>query len=327
MEDLTISIGTLGNYTLLVQCLRSVYQENDPRFTYRVLVTFNGPKDDGMTDRIRHEFPLVTLFKHTGPLGYCGTHNPVLSQCRSPFVLILDDDTIVPKGTLASMMAFMKLHSDVGMAGCKTINADGSLQKSFGLFPSLKTEFMAAFKPAAFWPDRLYRDLSAPREVEWLNGSFMLVRSEAIKEVGALDDHYYTYVCEPDWCFRIRRAGWKVMFVPEAQIVHFGGEHSINTTEKKYLNVVRYHVNRYYFFHRYYGRLSVFLLRPIMMLGAIIRIGYFCLFSLLRPQARAFATTRIKAFWTIMGLSLSPCPYNLPRHLQSMHMVAGQQPQ
>jgi GT2 family glycosyltransferase len=323
MEDLTISIGTLGNYDLLEECLRSVYQEDAHTLTYRVSVIFNGPKDDGVTERIAREFPQVTVFKRKGPLGYCATHNTILNGDHGRFVLILDDDTIVPKGTLADMVAFVDAHADVGMAGCKTLNPDGTLQKSFGLFPSTTTEFMAAFKPNAFWPERLYHDMSRPVEVEWLNGSFMLVRSEVVKAVGGLDDHYYTYVCEPDWCFRIRQAGWKVMFVPHVEITHVGGEHSINTTAKQFHNLIRYHVNRYYFFHRHYGPLSMFLLRPIMIVGALLRIAYFFVLYLLRPSARSIAETRMQAFWRVIQLSLSPRPYNLPVDFQTMQAVAG----
>ena len=179
MDDLTISIGTLDNYPVLERCLRSIYEEDAPWLTYRVWVVYNGSGDDDtIPNRIETFFPQVTLVRKSGPLGYCATHNLVLSQCESRYVLILDDDTIVPRGTLARMVAFMDAHPAVGMAGCKTLNPDGGFQKTYGLLPSLRTELLNVLRPDSFWPDRLYEDTLTVREVEWLNGSFMLARSE-----------------------------------------------------------------------------------------------------------------------------------------------------
>jgi len=81
----------------------------------------------------------------------------------------------------------------------------------------------------------------------------MLVRRQALDEVGPLDEHYYTYVCESDWCHRLRSAGWRIMYVPGAEIVHVGAEHSINNklTVTNAANLVRYHANRYYFFRKH----------------------------------------------------------------------------
>ena len=93
---------------------------------------------------------------------------------RARYVLVLDDDTLVAKGTLEGKDRFMDEHPQVGMSGCETRNADGSYQRSFGLVPSLRTEFATALGPEGFWPESLYRDVSKLRDVEWLKGSFML---------------------------------------------------------------------------------------------------------------------------------------------------------
>jgi hypothetical protein len=109
----------------------------------------------------------------------------------------------------------------------------------------------------------LHRSLQIELSAMWdklreygFNGSFMMVPRRILSEVGILDEHYYTSVCEPDWCHRIRKAGWRVMYVPFAQIVHLGGEHSINSkqTSRNALHFVRYHANRYYFFKQHHGR-------------------------------------------------------------------------
>ena len=159
------------------------------------------------------------------------------------------DDTIIFKGTLEKMVSFMDHHPEVGMAGCKTLNPDGSFQKSYGLVPSLKTEFLTSFGMSSLWPDRLYKDVSSVRDVEWINGPFMLVRRQVLEEVGAFDEHFYTVVCEAEWCQRIRKAGWRVVYVPEAEIVHTG---ALITQSKSLITMLRVYVNTFYFFHKHY---------------------------------------------------------------------------
>jgi GT2 family glycosyltransferase len=317
MDDLNISIGNLGNYGLLEGCLRSIFAEDDPGFRFSVSVVYNAPAGVDTSRFIERDFPQVKLIRRVGPLGYCATHNLVLNEGDSRYVLVLDDDTIVPKGTLPRIVAFMDQHPDVGIAGCKTLNPDGGFQKTFGLVPSLRSELVNAFRPDSFWPDRLYEDVSSVREVQWLNGSFMLVRREALQLVGGLDEHYYTYVCEPDWCFRIHKAGFKVVFVPDVEIIHVGGEHSINNKMKatNRLNLVRYHVNRFYFFRKHYGPVPTLLLRPIMVVGSVARAALYSGLYLLRPNLRDVAWAKLRACGDVVRLCLSPRPYVLPARL------------
>jgi GT2 family glycosyltransferase len=258
------------------------------------------------------------LIRRPGPLGYCATHNLVLNDADGRYVLVLDDDTVLPRGTLPGIVAFMDAHPDVGLAGCKTLNADGGFQKTFGLVPSLRSEFVNAFRADSFWPDHLYEDLSSVREVQWLNGSFMLVRREALQIVGGLDEHYYTYVCEPDWCFRMHKAGFKVVYLPDIAITHVGGEHSINNKMKatNRLNLVRYHVNRFYFFRKHYGALPTLLLRPIMFTGSLARAALYSALYLFKPELREVAGAKLKACGDVVRLTLSPRPYVLPARLR-----------
>ena len=316
MVDLTISIGTLDNYKVLEPCLRSIYQEDDPQLSYKVFVVNNGFTESRVSEKIEKNFPQVTLVKKKPKLGYCVPHNLVMSISNSRYVLILDDDTIVMKGTLKKMVAFMDSHPEVGIAGCKTLNPDGTFQKTYGLMPDLKNQLLNAFKISNSYPDRLFKDISFSREVEYILGAFMFVRAEILKEVGLLDENYYTLGCEPDWCYRIRKAGWKVMFVPEAEIIHIGGEHSFNATSRSVINLIRHHVHYYYFFHKHYGRFSCFLLRPIMIIGMLLRIFHYSWVYILRPANRVEAGKRVRAFWRVLRFSFSFKPYNMPKELQ-----------
>lgn len=320
-SDLVISIGSLGNHKVLAQCLRTVFEEDCAGFSYEVWVVFNGHDERPMVEMVERDFPAVRLFvTRGGPLGYCRTHNVTLERARGRYILVLDDDTLVPKGTLSGMVRFMDEHPEVGMAGCETLNADGSYQRSFGLVPSLRTEVATALGPEGFWPDRLYRDVSQVRDVEWLNGSFMLARRRAIDEVGVLDEHYYTYVCEPDWAFRMRRAGWRVVYVPDFHIVHWGGEHSINNklTVTNHVNLVRYHVNRFYFFRKHYGVAAQIAQRFLVLLGCMFRTVLYVLHIVTKPDRRPSCVTKLRAFAWVFRLAFSARPDRLPAELEAL---------
>lgn len=323
MHDLAVTIGNLGSEKYLEPCLRSIYAEHQPGFSYSVLIAFNGFQNGDLRSHIAQSFPQAKLFYRRNKLGYTGTYNLLLRESTARYILILDEDTIVPTGTLPALVAFMDEHPDVGIAGVKTLNPDGSLQKSFGVMFDVRTEFLNALHLSTYWPDRLYRDLDTWRTVDWLNGSFMLVRRETIEQVGMLDEHFYTFLCEADWCLRISRAGWKVAFVPDASITHIGGDHSINTRVKSYDALMRSHINRYFFFRKHYDALDQLLLRPIMTLGASLRLLKFSILYCLAPSRRPEARPKIRAFAKIALLGFARRPWMLTPELRRQNELAG----
>lgn len=312
--DLVLSIGHVGrNYPMLAECLRSVYAEDAPGFTYEVWIVYNGPPRPDFESALRRDFPQVArVVYEPGPLGFCRTHNLVLGAARARYQLILDDDTIVAKGTLSGMVAWMDAHPDVGMAGCKTLNPDGSFQRIWGLLPTLGTELRSIWERDVYWPARLFERPDAEQDVPWLNGSFMLVRQRVIDEVGVLDEHYYTYFCESDWAWRMQQAGWRVAYVPSHSIVHVGGEHSINTSQKQPIQIVRSFANRFHYFTKHHGALAHALLRPITVLAALARIARWGVGGALRPDAREIARARVEGFWEVVKLCFARDPDVLP---------------
>jgi hypothetical protein len=174
MRDLVISIGHVGrDFEMLANCLRSVYAEDAPDFSLEVWIVYNGPPRPGFEAELRAAFPQIARVGYEpGPLGFCRTHNLVLEQARARYLLILDDDTVVAKGTLSGMVAYMDANPRIGMAGCKTLNPDGSFQRIWGLLPTLGTELRSIWQPAVYWPDALFAKPDDLQDVPWLNGSF-----------------------------------------------------------------------------------------------------------------------------------------------------------
>ena len=322
MQDVAVTIGNLGSERYLEPCLRSIYAEDAPGFTYSVLIAFNGFDDSNLMHRIRDSFPQASLLYRRNKLGYTGTYNLLMRASTARYMLILDEDTVVPKGTLPAMVAFMDAHPDVGIAGGRTLNPDGTFQKSYGVMFDLRSELLNSLNLSTFWPEHLYRDLTTWRTVDWLNGSFMLVRQTTVAEVGMLDEYLYTFSCEADWCLRITRAGWKVAFVPDVAITHVGGDHSINTTVKSYDALVRSHINRYFFFRKHYGTLAQGLLRPIMTLGACLRLLKFVALYCLVPSRRPEAGPKIRGYATIALLGFARHPWKLTPELRRQNELA-----
>jgi GT2 family glycosyltransferase len=314
-EDLTVLIGNLGGWKNLIPCLRSLTGAVG-EISHRVIVGFNFEGDSDAPQRLRQEFPEAEQLRATRKLGYCRTYNQLMARSTGRYVLLLDDDTILRPGALEDMVRFLDAHPDVGIAGCRTVNPDGTYQKTTGLMYTMSTEVINVFRPSAFWRDGVDETVTTCRSVGWLNGHFLMVRAEVIRQVGTLDEQFYTFQCEADWCLRITRAGWKVAYVPEVEVMHIGGAHSVMSSVKSYKNLIRGHINRYYFFRKHYRGVAAAAFRPIMSLGAMLRLLRYSVVWLLSPDRRLEAGPKVAAYLKIMLLGLSAHPDSLPEELR-----------
>ena len=322
MKKLAVSIGTIDNFKGLEDCLDSILEGTSPELDFSIVVSFNGLEPLPAHNHLKQKYPQILFFHHKNKLGWGRTHNLNFEKIDAHYYLALDDDTFIPKGALEKSVQFMEEHPDCGMMGCKVLNPDGTFQVSFGQMNTLKAEFLNAFNINSFWPDYLYKDLNRPKEVEWLNGCFMLVRKTANDQIHGLDEYYYTYMSEPDWCYRISKRGWKVMFFPDTEIIHVGGQHSNNTNTKKYSQLVRWYVNRFYFFHKHFGFVAVTLLRPIVLLGSLFRLIKFFLVYFLNSERQVEASAKIRGHIWVILICLTPRPYKLPRFLKMHNELA-----
>lgn len=315
-RDLTVLIGSLGQLQYLRRCLRSLYDNIGDNSPVRVLVGFNFVGNSGTPQAVAREFPQAEQLRAPAKLGYCRTYNQLMARSTSRYALLLDDDTVLRSTTIDGMLRFMDAHPEVGIAGCRTVNPDGSYQKTTGLMYRMGTELANVLRPAAFWKDGISESLLSWREVGWLNGHFLMVRAEVIAEVGMLDEIFYTFQCEADWCLRIRRAGWKVAYVPDVEVAHVGGAHSVASKVKSRTSLLRSHINRYYFFRKHYGNAAVQAFRPVMTAGALLRLATYATVWLTDPARRQEAGPKVEAYCRIALLGLLPHPETLPDELR-----------
>lgn len=199
-----------------------------------VIVVDNASSDDS-TSFIKERFPEVRLISNPENLGFARASNQGMKAAGGNFVALLNPDTLVQEDTFMAILNFFQEHREAGMVGCKILNPDGSLQ--LACRRSFPTPWVAFTRLSGlshlFAKSRLfgkynltYQDPDKMCEVDAISGSFMVVRRQTVEEVGLLDESFFMYGEDLDWCYRIGKQGWKVLYFPGTQIVHFKGESS-----------------------------------------------------------------------------------------------------
>jgi hypothetical protein len=240
MLDLGIVIVSYNTRRLLRDCLRSVYA-NQGSFTFEVCVVDNA-SPDGSADMVAAEFPQVTLIANQENLGYPSANNQGLKafgfgqpEDRAPqelapeFALLLNSDTRLSPDALSKMLDFMLKHEEAGVSGPKLVRRDGSLDLACRRsFPTPEVSFYRMVGLSRLFPrsrrfgqyNLTYLDPDQMTEVDSVVGAFMLVRGQAIRDVGLMDETFFMYGEDLDWAYRIKKAGWKIYYNPAVTVLH-----------------------------------------------------------------------------------------------------------
>lgn len=252
-----IIVTSTGARDHIRTCLRSL--EESPLTVGEALVhVVDNASTDGTPDMIRSEFPWANVIELDWNAGFCIANNVALRQARAPFVLLLNPDTEVYAGALDHMLGVMESRPDVGMSSCRLAQPDGTFDHASKRgFPSpvgALAEFVGVGRGAR--PGTLLGKLADYRahelgefeagEVDAVNGAFMLCRLAAVQEVGLLDEAYWLYMDDLDWCYRFKQRGWKVWYDGSVTVMHVKG----GTTKTKRHRGLRHNVA----FHRAMGR-------------------------------------------------------------------------
>ena len=305
---------------LLEQTLRTLYEQTTVPF--EAIVVDNGSVD-GSAELVRTAFPQALLVPLPENRGFAAANNIGFSHAVGRYILLLNSDTIVLPSTVAGLAALLDEHAVAGCAGARHLNADLSLQRSVDNAPSLLNDLLsytelqrlAVFggllrRRFAWWADH-----DAVRTVGWVNGSCMMVRREVLDAVGGLDEGFFIYAEELDWCYRMWGAGFSVYFTPDAEVIHLGGQAMNSAVSRrlvlKYTGQLRFYLKNYS-----YGRYlalraivaGVALVRLTMLLGlaAVAPLG-------LRPSERVWEVltqenvmtnprTMLRVWWKILCL-------------------------
>jgi GT2 family glycosyltransferase/lipopolysaccharide/colanic/teichoic acid biosynthesis glycosyltransferase len=279
MVKLSVIIVNYNVKEFLEQALVSIYKALRVVENYEIFVVDNA-SIDGSCQMIKKKFPEVKLIENSENLGFAKANNQAIKLSEGEYLLLINPDTLVQEDTFIKMLDFFEKHNETGMAGCKILNPDGSLQ--LACKRSFPTPWVALTKVSGlsriFPKSRLfgkynltYLDSEKVAEVEAISGSFMMLRREVIEQVGRLDEDFFMYGEDLDWCYRIQQSGWKIHYVPTTQIIHYKGESSKHSDfdrllvfYKAMLLFVRKHFRKKYFF-----LLEWFLVFGIVLRGSI----------------------------------------------------------
>jgi GT2 family glycosyltransferase len=236
--DLSIIIVSFNTRKETRECLNSI-RDHAKNISYEIFVVDNNSRD-GSADMVAFEFPSVNLIRHTVNKGFAGGNNPALKKAKGRYVLLLNSDALLTKNTLSGALSYMDENSKIGVLGVKLKNLDGTPQPSARMLPSpinkiLHVTGLASKFSGSKWfgrADFSWWDYSRPLRVGWVVGAFFLVRKETLNEVGLLDERYFLYFEEIDFCLRVQRSGWDVVCYPQAEIIHLGGKSSSTVSEQ-----------------------------------------------------------------------------------------------
>ena len=276
MCDLSIVVVSWNVRDLLRQSIRSALAAPRPEGGLELIVVDNG-SSDGSVEMVRSTFPQVRLIANQENRGFPAANNQGIAVARGRHVFLLNPDTEVVGDALRTMVGYADAHPDVGVVGPQLLNPDGTVQSSRRRFPTLATAFFESTWLEPLAPRRVltrYRVLDQPDDatldVDWVDGAALMARREAIEEVGPLDEGFFMYSEELDWCRRFRQAGWRVVYLPTAQIVHHRGKSSEQVVTARHIH---FQTSKVRYFRKHHDGAAAGMLRLFLLASYVWQMG------------------------------------------------------
>ena len=278
--DISFIIVNWNTCDLLLDCLHSI-RNTVTGFTYEIVVVDNG-SGDGSVQAVKKQFgSQALLIENRDNRGFARANNQALGIAQGRFIILLNTDTILQEGSISTLIAFLENNPSAAAVGPRMIDRDGSLQNSFDNFPSLTTELLNKSLLRALFPERYAGKISLasePFEVDSIIGACMAIRRDAIQQVGPLDEDYFFFLEETDWCFRLRAAGWKMYHHPAAEIIHLQGQ---SKKRRPAQARIEYYRSLYLFFKKNRSTVSYALLRIVrfvkIAINCVLNLAGLCL--------------------------------------------------
>ena len=254
-SPLSVIIVNWNTRDLLHHCLSSV---GDGQGVEDEIIVVDNGSEDGSAGMVQKDFPRALLIRNQRNLGFAVATNQGILASGGAYVTLLNSDTRLPKFALKELSHFMNQHQDAGAVGPRLVRMDGTPQAyGFGRDPTLGYLWFRFLKRALF--HRAMHDWStdAVQKVDWVSGACLMVRRRAMEEVGLLDEKYFMYFEDLDWCLRMRKRGWKVYYDPRVSVQHQGGQNLPQNpmARRGYYESLRY------FYSKHYGTTAQFFLQ------------------------------------------------------------------
>jgi len=273
---LSVCVVTYEAKDVLRECLCSLYAGT--QIPFEAIVVDNGSRDDvgGMLQR---EFPQVHFIRNLTNLGYTVPMNQALRRARGAYLLQLNPDTIIPPQALDQLVQYMDNHPKVGICGPKVLNRDQTIQKSCRRGEPTPWAVVTYFLGLSelFPKSRLfgqyqmnYIDDDQVHSVAGVSGSCMLLRRELIDQIGYLDEKFFAYQEDADFCYRARTAGWEVVYYPESQVIHYGGLGGSRV--EPYRSIIAWHQSYFHYYRKHLAKRYFFLFNWLYYLAMLFKL-------------------------------------------------------
>jgi GT2 family glycosyltransferase len=283
--DISVVIVNWNTRELLLDCVESLIEQT--RESSLEIIVVDNASRDGSMEALSERFPEVVSIRNLDNLGFSKANNQGLRIARGRFLCLVNSDVKALDGVLDKLRAFLEDQPDVGAVAPRTVGGDLKLRRNCREYPTIRNAFCeAVFLDQLFPSVRVFRgrilrgyDYATTQEIEVLSGCFLMVRREVIEKVGMLDERFFIYSEDVDWCRRIRAGGWKVVFFPGAEAIHYGG--SSSTVERVRFNREMVKANLQYW-RKHHGRAAALLIWAFQILGAALRAVGWSVLTLIR---------------------------------------------
>ena len=317
MVDLSVVIVSWNVRDLLRRCIQSMVTEAELSsdgsayriggWTVEILVVDNASVD-GSSEMVRDEFPPVHLVVNDENRGFTAANNQGLARSRGRYLLLLNPDTEIVGDALTTMLRYAEANSEVGALGARLLNPDGSIQSSRRRFPTFATALVESTVVQEWWQDnrilRRYYMADTPddaiQRVDWVVGACLLVRRQAFEQVGGLDEGFFMYSEELDWCWRIKAAGWEIVYLPTASIIHHEGKSSEQVVAARH---VYFQSSKVRYFRKHHGAFQAEALRWFLLLTYAYQVGREALKWLIGHK-RPLRAERMRAYRQVLRSGL-----------------------
>ena len=234
MFDVSVVVVSWNARRHLIECLKSI-EDTTSGLSLEIIVVDNA-SSDGSDGAVAEHFPHVKLIRNRDNLGFAAANNVAIRESTGRYICLINSDVIVLPGCIGNLVDHMNHYPHIGIAGPRVLNPDGTLQPTARPFPTLRTYLSSALAlPRLSRQSASGRHLHTtdsthdkPTKSDWLTGCFWIVRREALEKVGLLDEAFFMYAEDLDWCRRFWQASWDVALFATAEAIHFGGASSDN---------------------------------------------------------------------------------------------------
>ncbi len=309
MVDIAFIIVNWNTRDILLDCLNSIYKTVSDIDTEIYVVDNNST--DGSQEAVKKNFPSVILIENKTNTGFAYANNQALSIMQGRFAVLLNSDAVLKEDAITTLMTFMNNSPGVGIAGVQLLNSDGSRQNSIDNFPSIETEIFNKSILRIFFPDKYpskNRSYQNPIEVNSVIGACMMIRKEAIDEVGVFDENYFFFLEETDWCYRMHKKGWKVFHVPDATVFHLSGH---SKKKEPWRSQIEYCRSLYKYFKKNKSTVSYIIIRILKPCKIFVNFILNILENLITLFQKESSRARLLKYYKLLIWHILLCPDNM----------------